>query len=122
MVMRARVEEFVRRIVAGEFLEVMPEFYAETCTARENNDPPRVGLAAMMANEKGALDRMEFTHIQAKALVVDGDHAAIHYVFEMNIRGTDKKARLEEIAWQLWSGDKIVTERYFYDPAQRTPE
>lgn len=122
MVMRARVEDFVARITRGEFLEVMPEFYAEHCTARENNAEPRVGLAAMMANEKGALERMEFTHIEAKALVVDGDHAAIHYVFEMNLRGTDKRLRMEEIAWQVWSGDKIVSERYFYDPAQRVPQ
>ena len=65
---------------------------------------------------------MEFTRIEAKALVVDGDHAAIHYVFEMNIRGTDKKARLEEIAWQVWKNGVIVSERYFYDPAQRVPK
>jgi hypothetical protein len=121
MVMRARVEEFVRRIERGEFLEVMPEFYAEHCTAQENNDAPRVGLAAMMANEKGALKRMTFTHIEAKALVVDGDHAAIHYIFEMEIGGKGH-VRLEEIAWQVWSGDKIVSERYFFDPAQRIPK
>ena len=122
MVMRARVEEFVRRIEAGEFLEVMPEFYAEDCTAQENNDPPRVGLAAMTANEQGALERMKFTHIEARAVVVEGDRAFIHYVFEMQIVGSDKRVRLEEIAQQEWKNDKIVHERYFYDPAQRIPK
>jgi len=25
---------------------------------------------------------------------------------------------MEEIAWQRWQGDKIVEERFFYNPAQ----
>ncbi|MEO8878121.1 MAG: nuclear transport factor 2 family protein, partial [Polyangiaceae bacterium] len=116
MMRRARVEEFVGRIERGEFLEVMPEFYAEDCTAQENNDPPRVGLAAMIANERGALQRMKFKHIEAKSVVVEGDRAVIHYIFEMEIIGKGTQVRLEEIAWQEWKNDKIVQERYFYDP------
>ena len=26
--------------------------------------------------------------------------------------------RMEEIAWQRWRGERIVEERFFYDPAQ----
>ena len=121
MVMRARVEDFVARITRGEFLEVMPEFYAEDCVAQENNDPPRVGLAAMTKNEQGALQRMKFTHIEAKQIVVDGDYAAIRYIFEMDIIGKGH-VRLEEVAWQTWRDDKIISERYFFDPAQRIPK
>ncbi|PMW26743.1 polyketide cyclase, partial [Pseudomonas sp. MPR-E5] len=25
---------------------------------------------------------------------------------------------LEEIAWQTWQGDKLIEERFFYDPKQ----
>jgi ketosteroid isomerase-like protein len=120
MVLRARVDDFVARIERGEFLEVMPEFYAEDCTAQENSDAPRVGLAAMTKNEKGALERMKFTAIKAVSVIVEGDRAAIHYVFEMDIIGKGH-VRLEEIAWQEWRGDKIISERYFFDPAQRIP-
>ncbi|AMP00956.1 hypothetical protein CAter10_3447 [Collimonas arenae] len=27
--------------------------------------------------------------------------------------------QLEEIAYQLWRGDKIAEERFYYDPGQR---
>ena len=49
---RKRVDEFVARIIQGEFLEVMPEYDSPDAIARENSEPPRVGLEAMMANEK----------------------------------------------------------------------
>jgi len=31
------------------------------------------------------------------------------------------RLRMDEIAYQLWRGDQIVHERYFFDPAQRSP-
>jgi SnoaL-like domain len=117
---RERVQTFIDRIERLEFLEVMPEFYAEDATAQENNDPPRVGLAAMMENERNALVRMKFQKARAASVVVDGDRVAINYVFDFLAGG--KRVRMDEIAYQLWRGDKIVSERYFYDPAQRLAE
>lgn len=114
---RERVQAFIERIERLEFLEVMPEFYAEDATAQENNEPPRVGLAAMMENERNALQRMQFEKARAASVVIDGDRVAINYVFDFIAGG--KKQRMDEIAYQLWRGDKIVSERYFYDPAQR---
>ncbi len=120
MSIEGRVKEFVARVSRGEFLEVMPEFYAEDATAQENNEPPRVGLAAMMANERGALARTKFTAIEARSVLVDGDRAAINWYFEMTV-GEGLRVTLDEIAYQVWREDKIVSERYFYDPAQRKP-
>jgi hypothetical protein len=31
------------------------------------------------------------------------------------------RLRMDEIAYQLWRGEQIVSERYFFDPAQRLP-
>ena len=118
---RARVLEFVARIERLEFLEVMPEFYAEDATAQENNDPPRVGLIAMSSNERGALESCRFESSRAASVIVDGDFAAINWVFEMVVRSSGARVRMDEIAHQQWCGDKILHERYFYDPAQRSP-
>jgi len=89
-------------------------------TAQENNLPPRVGRAAQTANEEAALKRMRFDSIKAASYVLDGDRVAINYVFEMTTVNGDR-LRMDEIAYQTWRGDQIVSERYFYDPAQRTP-
>ena len=43
-----------------------------------------------------------------------------HYLFEMTTMAGDR-LRMDEIAYQVWRGDRIVSERYFYDPAQRQP-
>ena len=117
---RAVVEDFIATIERGEFLEALSKFYAEDMTAQENNLPPRVGRAAQTANEEAALKRMRFDAIKEVPYLVDGDRVAINYVFEMTATNGDR-LRMDEIAYQLWRGDQIIHERYFYDPAQRQP-
>jgi ketosteroid isomerase-like protein len=117
---RATVEDFITTIERGEFLEALPKFYAEDMTAQENNSPLRIGRAAQTANEEAALKRMRFDSIEAVSYLVDGDRVAINYVFEMTTVDGEH-LRMDEIAYQLWRGEQIVSERYFYDPAQRQP-
>jgi len=117
---RAVVRDFITMIERGEFLEALEEFYADDMTAQENNQPPRVGKAAQVANEEAALARMRFDTIKAVSHVIDGDRVVINYVFEMTLN-TGERLRMDEIAYQVWRGDQIVSERYFYDPAQRLP-
>lgn len=117
---RAVVEQFIATIERGEFLEALSQFYAEDMSAQENNQPPRVGRAAQLANEEAALKRMRFDTIRAVSFLVDGERVAINYCFEMTTTFGDR-LRMDEIAYQVWRGDQIISERYFYDPAQRLP-
>jgi ketosteroid isomerase-like protein len=117
---RETVSDFIATIERGEFLEALPKFYAEDMIAQENNLPPRVGRAAQIANEQAALKRMRFDSIKVASYLVDGDRVAINYLFEMTTVDGDR-LRMDEIAYQLWRGEQIVSERYFYDPAQRQP-
>jgi ketosteroid isomerase-like protein len=117
---RATVEAFIATIERGEFLDALAKFYAEDMTAQENNQPPRIGRAAQFANEEAALKRMRFDTIKAVSSLIDGDRVAINYVFEMTTT-SGGRLRMDEIAYQIWRGDEIVSERYFYDPAQRLP-
>jgi hypothetical protein len=117
---RATVEAFVATIERGEFLEALAKFYAADMTAQENNQPARVGRAAQFANEEAALKRMRFDTIKALSFLIDGDRVAINYLFEMTTV-SGGRLRMDEIAYQVWRGEEIVSERYFYDPAQRQP-
>ena len=117
---RAVVEDFIATIERGEFLEALSKFYAEDMIAQENNLPPRIGRAAQTANEEAALKRMRFDSIKVVSYLVDGDRVAINYLFEMTTMQGDR-LRMDEIAYQLWRGDQIVNERYYFDPAQRQP-
>jgi hypothetical protein len=113
------VKQLISMVVAGKFVEAIERFYSEGASMQENNGPPRVGLTALVENERHALTRMSQLHTIAASQVVDGDRAAINWIFEFtDPRGN--RRRLDEIAYQLWRGGKIVEERFFYDPAQRT--
>jgi ketosteroid isomerase-like protein len=117
---RAVVEDFIATIKRGEFLEALSRFYAEDMTAQENNLPPRIGRAAQQANEEAFLERVRFDSIQVVSHLIDEDRVALNYVFEMTT--TDgAHLRMDEIAYQLWQGDRIISERYYFDPAQRQP-
>ena len=118
---RTVVQDFVAMIEGGSFLEALSKFYAEDMSAQENNEPPRAGRAAQLANEQAFLKRVKrFDTIKPMSFLVDGDRVAIHYLMELTTLD-GQHIRLEEIAYQLWRGEQIVNERYFYDPAQRQP-
>ena len=99
-----------------QFLEAIEQFYAPRATMQENGKPPRTGLPALLENERKMLGSVQEWHVcRAESSLLEGINTAIHWVFEF----TDKAGhhhRLDEVALQEWSGDKIMHERFFYDP------
>lgn len=114
-----RVSQLVAMVRRGEFVQAIEAFYAPQATMQENLGPPRRGLPALVAHEKSVLGAFESVRVlPVDACLVDGDRVVIHWVFEF--RGRDGRGfRLDELAWQRWQGDKIVEERFYYDPAQQ---
>jgi hypothetical protein len=49
--------------------------------------------------------------------VVEGDHVAIHWVFDF-VFHSGKTARFDEVALREWRGDKVFRERFFYEPSK----
>ena len=120
------IEQHVRQLISlveqGRFLEAIQEFYAEDASMQENNEPPRVGLPALLEREKQFLKSIRGMHVhRADSFLVDGNRAAINWIFEIT-DGEGKRRRLDEVAYQLWRDNKIVRERFSYDPAQRQVE
>jgi hypothetical protein len=120
------IDESVKRLISmveqGRFLDAIQEYYAEDASMQENNDPPRVGLPALLEREKQFLDSIQEMHVhRADSFLVDGDRAAINWVFEIT-DGEGKRRRLDEVAYQVWQKGKIILERFYYDPAQRRVE
>jgi hypothetical protein len=115
---RERVEQFVAMVEAGKFVEAIEEFYAERASMQENLGEKREGRATLVAHEKGVL-----THVKdmrgrcVRPVFVDGDRVAINWIFEFT-DPTGRARKLDEIAWQRWEGDRVVEERFYYDPSQ----
>src|SRR5947207_14106172 len=120
------IDQHVRQLISlveqGRFLEAIQEFYAEDASMQENNEPPRVGLPALLEREKQFLKSIRGMRVhRADSFLVDGNRAAINWIFEIT-DGEGKGPRLDEVAYQLWRDNKIVRERFYYDPAQRQVE
>ena len=75
--------------------------------------------AALMAQEAATLARVDgVTTELVGGPLIDGDNVAIRWRFTFQLKG-GTQMHMEEVAWQTWRGDKIATETFFYDPAQR---
>jgi hypothetical protein len=114
---RRIVDAFVAEVEAGRYVEAIEAYYAEAASMQENNDPPRVGRDLLMAAEKQVMASASITGKSVGPVFVDGDHVVIRWQFAFTPRGGETRT-LDEIAWQRWDGDKVVEERFFYDPKQ----
>jgi len=111
---RERVQKLIAMAEQGKFLEAIQEFYAEDATMQENNQPPRVGLAALLENERRVLASLKEIRVnRAESFIVDGDRSAINWVYHF-IDSQGRDFRRNEMAYQVWRDGKIISERFFY--------
>jgi hypothetical protein len=115
---RQTVETFVALVEAGDYVGAIENFYAPDASTRENNDAPVVGRDTLMAKERGVM--AAFRNIEASRIgpsLIDGDTTATRWKFTFT--GMDGAERiLEETTWQTWREDRLIEERFFYDPKQ----
>lgn len=115
------LERFIARVEENAHAEAIAEFYAEEGAIRENQQPPRIGRAALVEGERRVLARARGVSSRCiRPALVAGDVVVLRWIFEFDwLDGT--YTRMEEIAYQRWSGDRILEEQFFYDPTQRIP-
>jgi ketosteroid isomerase-like protein len=114
---RERVLVFIERVVSGDHVGAIEDFYTEDASMQENGNPPRVGRSALVEHETKALACVaEMRTLPVDHFAIYGDTVFIHWIFDMVAKdGTIR--RLDEIAVQQWRGDRIFRERFYYDPA-----
>jgi SnoaL-like polyketide cyclase len=116
-----RLRQLIDMVEAGRFVEAIEEFYAPAATMQENVQPPRRGLETLVAGERRVLAAFkEVRTLPVESFFVDGDRAVIRWVFEF-VGHDGRSFRQDELAYQRWEGDRIVEERFYYDPAQQKP-
>ena len=115
---RDRVQAFIDRVLSNAHAEAIEEFYHEDATMQENQNPPRGPRSALVDSERKTLARHKSVDSRIVGpFFIDGEQAVIHWIFEFT-RPDDTVMRIQEIAYQTWRGDRIATERFYYDPAQ----
>jgi ketosteroid isomerase-like protein len=116
----AVLEAFIAIVERNEHVAAIEKFYAEDASMQENFDAPRKGRALLAANESAFLERWAKVESQCvRPAFRSGDNVVIRWIFEFTAPdGT--KLKMDELAYQRWQGDKIVEERFYYDPKQMT--
>ena len=118
---RERVAAFVAMVEAGEFVEAIRQFYAEDATMQENLGTIRSGREALIVGEEKALRGVRsITTRPGSTYAIDGDRVIVRWVFDI-VLPDGQAFTLDELAYQTWRGDRIASERFYYDPAQRKP-
>jgi hypothetical protein len=117
---RATVDAFVAQVISGDHVGAIRDWYHDDASMQENQASPREGgREALMKQEAAMLGRCQ--SVETERLggpMIDGDQVAIRWRFTFAFKD-GSTMRQEEVAWQTWRGDKIATETFFYDPAQR---
>ena len=115
------LQRFIARVESNAHVEAVQEFYTEGATLQENQDAPRVGRDAAVANERRVMARARsISSICVRPALVTGDHVVIRWIFRFEWLDGSVTC-MEELAWQRWEGERIAEETFFYDPAQRLP-
>jgi hypothetical protein len=118
MPLLSTLERFVARVEHNKHVEAIEEFYTEDASMQENNEPPRVGKAVLMAHESTMMEGI--TSIESECVrpvFHHDDHVVIRWIFKFT--GKDGLVhRFEELAYQRWEGEQIAQEQFFYDPKQ----
>ena len=117
---RERVQALIDLVERGRYVEAIEQFYHDDASMQENLDPPRRGRDTLIKGERRVIEAHRSIGTRpVRTLMVEGDRAVINWVFDF----VDHEGRAytqDELAFQLWRGDRIIEERFYYDPAQRT--
>lgn len=113
-----RVQSFIRRVEQQDYVAAIVAFYHADAVVQENFGEPRKGRDAIVANEMEVLLRYGNMPVRkVERFAITGDVVFINWQFEASVPEFGKRL-LDEVAMQVWSGDRIRTERFYYDPAQ----
>ncbi len=116
------LQRFIARVSENAHAEAIEEFYLEDGSIQENQAPPRVGRQALVDRERQVLARAKrVSSTCVGPALVNGDVVVLRWVFRFEwLDGT--VTQMEELAYQRWRGERIASETFFYDPAQRVPK
>ena len=107
----------------GKFAEGIEDFYAEDATAQENTNPPTVGRATMVENERQFLTQVTAYHgIEILATAIDdqgGGNGVVFYEANMQWDQKDKgHVTVNQVVVERWKDGKIAHIRFYgnFDP------
>jgi len=114
MSIKAQVQAVIDGVKAGKILETFDAYYANDVVMSENRKDERVGKEANRKYEIQFLDNVrEFHDAQVGRVIVDGDHAAVEWTFDLTFKGGNRVS-MQQVAVQTWKHGKVVREDFYH--------
>lgn len=114
MSIKAHVQAVIDGVKAGKVLETFDAYYADDVVMSENRKDERVGKAANRKYEIQFLDNVqEFHGAEVGRVIVDGDHAAVEWTFDITFKGGNRVS-MQQVAVQTWKNGKVVREDFYH--------
>jgi len=109
-----QVQAVIDGVRAGKVLETFDAYYADDVVMSENRKNERVGKAANRKYELQFLENVqEFHGAQVGRVIVDGDHAAVEWTFDITFKGGNR-VNMQQVAVQTWKDGKIAREDFYH--------
>ncbi len=116
------LEKFIKAVEEESHDKVIEKFYTEDASIQENQNTPRVGKTALVKNEQQMLAKAKtVTSKCIRPFFIQDTNAVIKWNFTF-VWKDNSITQIEEIAHQIWEGEKITKEQFFYDPKQFIPK
>jgi ketosteroid isomerase-like protein len=114
MSIKAQVQSVIDGILKGKILETFDAYYTDDVVMSENRTEERVGKAVNREYEIKFLDSIqEFHGAQVGRVVVDGDHAAVEWSFDITFKDGNR-VKMQQVAVQTWKDGKIIREDFYH--------
>jgi len=114
MSIRNQVQAVIDGILTGKILETFDAYYADDVVMSENRKDERKGKAANRDYELKFLDSVqEFHGAKVGRVMVDSDHAAVEWTFEVTFKGGSRVV-MDQVAVQTWKDGKIIREDFYH--------
>jgi ketosteroid isomerase-like protein len=114
MNIKAQVQAVIDGILAGKILETFDAYYGDDVVMSENRTHERVGKAVNREYEIKFLDSIqEFHGAQVGRVVVDGNHAAVEWSFDITFKDGNR-VNMQQVTVQTWKDGKIIREDFYH--------
>ena len=114
MSINAQVQAVIDGILAGKILETFDIYYADDVVMSENRAEERVGKVMNREYEIQFLDNVqEFHSAQVGRVVIDGDHAAVEWAFDLTFQDGNR-VKMQQVTVQTWKDGKIIREDFYH--------
>lgn len=116
------IESFIDAVEERPHDQVIQDFYTEDASIQENQNAPRVGKKLLLKYERAALQKADKVESRCiRPFFVEENQVIIRWQFKFYWKN-QTVSEIEEVARQVWEGEKIKEEQFFYDPQQMLPK